>query len=223
MKKIIILLLFTFIQLSAQKIEIVKLNGNVNYIKGNENKIQKLALDSQITESDIVFTEDNSFVQIKKDGSNFLLKENSALGLRFLKRMSLSELIMALTQEEINSIPDDKSNDKLKNTAVYGSEEVDVANSITNVEFGIKKLNGAKQLAENGFTKSAVIAAKETFRKYPGTQKLLDERIYFANLLIKNELYEEAFEDYMKIKEMTNGENKQIEEKIEFLKNLLVE
>ena len=83
---------------------------------------------------------------------------------------------------------------------------------------GIKKINGAKQLAENGYKESAVLVAKETYRKYPSTKNKITDRIYFADILVDLKLYSEAFEEFSEIKKESPG-NEIISEKLEVLKS----
>lgn len=64
---------------------------------------------------------------------------------------------------------------------------------------GQKRINGARLLAENGFRESSVIAARETFRKYPETKNNPADRIYFAEVLEKLNLNEEALAEYSSI------------------------
>jgi hypothetical protein len=64
---------------------------------------------------------------------------------------------------------------------------------------GKKKINGAKQLKENGYLESSIIVAKEVFRNYPLIAKNINDRLYFADLLAELQLYEEALEDYQTI------------------------
>ena len=82
----------------------------------------------------------------------------------------------------------------------------------------MKKINGARQLAKSGYKESAVIVAKETYRKYPNTKKSVNDRIYFADILADLGLYQEAqseFSDIKKIdmiKEDEQGVDQRIEE-----------
>ncbi|MHB8906961.1 MAG: hypothetical protein ACYC6D_12645, partial [Melioribacteraceae bacterium] len=74
---------------------------------------------------------------------------------------------------------------------------------------GLKKINGAKQLAQNEFTESAILVAKETFRKYPETKRQIRDRIYFADLMIKLNLMNEAETELNQVSEQTlSGQDK---------------
>ena len=106
--------------------------------------------------------------------------------------------------EEIENVPKKQENGITRNTAVYGTNE---SESNTKVPFikdklGVKKLNGAKLLAENGYRESAVIVAKETYRKYPATKKLISDRLYFVNVLKNLGLYQEANGELQNIKKI---------------------
>ena len=91
------------------------------------------------------------------------------------------------------------------------------------LQFGIKRINGAVQLAENGFKESAVVTAKETFRKYPSTKEMANYRIYFASLLYDFGLYDEAYDEFTSIKELklSDKEKSNVEEKLSQLNKKL--
>ena len=80
------------------------------------------------------------------------------------------------------------------------------------------------QIAENGMGESAVVVAKETYRKYPATKKLASYRIYFANILFNKGLYEEALKEYYDIDklDLTKDEKDNIDSKVESIKMKLI-
>lgn len=222
MKKFLIVILFTTINLSAQNFSVEKISGKVHVFRGTSEKFFEVKAGEKLNGNDLVITDEKSYIQLIKDGNTprrIILQSNSALGLNYVKEISINDLLLALAQEEIRRIPKNTGNGNTKNTAVYG-EEIKAAASLNISEglMGIKKINGAKQLAEIGFKESAVIVAKETFRKYPSTKNIISDRIYFANLLVDLKLYSEAFEEFNEIKK-ESGENEMILEKLEVLKS----
>jgi hypothetical protein len=118
--------------------------------------------------------------------------------------MTLNELLLALATEEIRNIPKFNNNQSTRNTAVYGKDAALVKPLPVLIrDLGFKKLNGAKQLAQNGFKESAIVVAKETFRKYPETKTKVKDHLYFVDLLIQLKLYREAESELIQIKEQT--------------------
>ena len=85
-------------------------------------------------------------------------------------------------------------------------------------------MNGAKQLAENGMKESAIVTAKEIFRKYPETKKDSGNRIYFADLLYNRGLYEEAYDEFndMKSLQLSGEQNSYIKEKLDEIGKKLI-
>jgi len=181
--KILMFVLFVSQILFAQDFIVQKVSGNVFVQKGFEEKTQKVNTGDKLKSNDLIITDESAFIHLKdKNGNSFVLKSNSAVGVNYLRKMSLNDLILALTQEEI-----------------YGTEArmkkpFDFQNKL-----GQKKINGAKQLAESGFVESAILAAKETFRKYPATGKNFGDRLYFADLIKNLGLDEESISEYNKI------------------------
>jgi hypothetical protein len=138
--------------------------------------------------------------------------------------MTLDELLLALALEDIMNAPRKKGKKNGKTTAVYGEKYGSVEKILLSDDFGIKRIKGALQLAENGFKESAVVTSKEIFRKYPGVNRKAEYRIYFADLLYNLGLYEEAYEQFVSIKklELTESENIEAEKMIgELNKKLL--
>jgi len=215
MKIMIILLLGTSIYF-AQEFTVQKVTGNVFVQRGVKESVEKINVNFKLNKNDLIITDENSFIQlIGNDGSNFILRANSALGLNYLKKISLNDLLLALTQEEIRAIPRKKINSA--NTAVYGSKESAEKKIISETKLGQRKINGAKQLSENGFKESSVLALKETFRKYPETMKIFENRIFFANVLKEIGLKDEAVAEYSKMTEVAKSSTEKavIQQKIE--------
>jgi hypothetical protein len=203
MKTIILILLFTFTVSHSQTFEVEKLSGNVKILSGNSNTWQDLKTNTKINSNSIISTDKNSYVKIKGNDIIFTLKESSAISVANIKKMSLDELILALAMEDVMDTPMKKRNDKSDNTGVYGDKVTGkTLKTIKSNDFGLMRLNGAKQLAENGMKESAIVAAKEIFRKYPETKKDACNRIYFAYLLYNRGLYEEAYDEFNQIKSL---------------------
>jgi hypothetical protein len=225
MKKLILIILLLVSAGFAQEYKVVKLEGEVMIMKGTSEELIDLKKGDIVGRDDLILTGEESFVVLSGNDGGIELKENSALPLDYLKAMSVSELLMALAMEDIRNVPkEDKKNDRSSNTAVYGSRESGSINR-DNPEgsFGEKKINGAKQLARQGFKESSIILAKETFRKYPSTGKDVSTRIYFSDLLNETGLYEETLNELKSIKELDlkDEDASTIDSKIEELKRLL--
>ncbi|HEX3074490.1 MAG TPA: hypothetical protein VHP30_12840, partial [Ignavibacteriales bacterium] len=102
--------------------------------------------------------------------------------------------------EEIKAAPEKNKTQKGGSTAVYGADESAKANSnLSKSEMGLKRLNGAKQLAESGFKESSILAAKDTYKKYPSTKDKASFRIFFADKLAELGLNDEAYSEFMEI------------------------
>ena len=160
---------------------------------------------------------------LKGNNVNFNLDESSAVSVSNIKKMNIDELLLALAMEDMMNAPTEikKSSD---NTAVYGTKEGESNLQIITDDFGIKRLNGAVQLAENNLEESAVVAAKETYRKYPDTKNLSSYRIFFANILNDKGLYEEALNEYIEIQKLklTDKERLEVNKKTESIKMKLL-
>lgn len=226
MKRYIILIVMVFSTIaSGQQFKVDKVKGKVLLQRGTEEEFTQLQKGDILNGDDLIITEKSSFIQLDKDGSKFILDENSALGLNYLKKISINDLLLALAMEEIRNVPKTKTNSITKNTAVYGAETT-VENPVVVSEnsLGVKKINGAKQLAKNGYTESAIIVAKETYRKYPYTSRNVDDRIYFANLLSSLDLNNEALEEFSAVSKMnlTDDQRKKVDKEIEKIELLFI-
>ena len=226
MKKIKLSLLIIFCTgiLWAQDFKVEKVSGNVSILRGTSEEFTPVVKGDILDGTDLLVTDENSFVQLVRNNSRFILNSNAALNLLNIKKVSINDLILALPMEEIRNIPEGNSGNS-KNTAVYGTQENESgALTVNENVIGIKKLNGARQLAESGYTESAIIVAKETYRKHPATRSRFDERIYFADLLTGLKLYEEALTEYNDVRklELTEGQKETVTGKIEGIKEALV-
>ncbi len=203
MNKIIIILLLASTFLVGQEFKVEKVTGKVLLQKGVKENFTIIKKGDFLSGNDLVLTEKNSFIQLQKEGNRFVLNSNSALGLSYIRKISINDLLLALAMEEIRNVPKKSSNGIEKNTAVYGEK---IKNSSTNVlsenRLGKMKINGAKQLAQSGFTESAIIVSKDTFRKYPETKLNFEDRIYFAELLEKLNLKNETLDEYNSIRKL---------------------
>ena len=138
--------------------------------------------------------------------------------------MSTDDLLLALAMEDMINAPKTNGKGSSNNTATYGNKEnnKDVKTSVDN--FGIMRLNGAVQLANSGLKESAVIFAKETYRKYPDTKQFPKYRIFFADILNEKGLYEEALREYFEIQklELTKEEKAKVESRVNAINKILL-
>ncbi len=218
MKKLVIFLMFAG-GLSAQTFTVEKVSGDVEYQNGNSETWSTLTIGTTLKDDAVISTGQNSSVLLKGDKVNFNLNGSSAVSVSNIKKMNIDELLLALAMEDMMNAPK-KIKNSSDNTAVYGTKEGE--STLINItdDFGLKRLNGAVQLAENRLEESAVVAAKETYRKYPDTKSLPAYRIYFANILYDKGLYEEALDEYVDIQKLklTDEERLDVNEKAESIK-----
>lgn len=200
MKKIFLLIVIIASITFCQSFKVDKVTGTVKTLDTNDNW-SEVKKGTTIPSNSILVADKNSSVKISGEGIKFTLKESSAIPVSSIKKMTIDQLLLALAMEDMINAPRKKGNDNGKSTAVYGSKEGGNESDITGPDdFGIRRINGAVQLAENGFKESAIVTAKETFRKYPSTKKMANYRIYFADLLYDLGLNEEALDEFNSIK-----------------------
>jgi hypothetical protein len=214
----VILILISSGILQAQTYKAGKVTGTVKVLE--DEKWIDVKGEMVLYPNSIILTEMNSSVKISGENVNFVLNESSALNIADLKKMTLDELLLALALEDIINAPRKKEKTNGKNTAVYGTKIESAAGMIiSSDDFGIKRLNGAVQLAENGYKESAVITAKETYRKYPSAGEITSYRIYFADILVEYKLYEEAYKEFLSIKKLKLSDEVRVEldEKLDLL------
>lgn len=225
MKNIIIVSLLFLGNTFAQNFLVESVKGVVKAQIGSSEKWVDVKIGAELSPYSTVYTGKNSSVVIIKENTKLTLKELSAVTISHIKLMSVDELLLALAMEDMFSAPRKKNDNKSKSTQVYGdNSKVETNLLVKNNEFGHMRLNGAKHLAESGFKESAIIAARETYRKYPETNKLISFRIYFANLLYEKGLFEEAFADFNSFKdfEMDEQEKLEVDSKLKLLTTKLI-
>lgn len=223
MKKIIFMVvLISFIAL-AQKFEIANVTGKAKALVSGSDSWVELKSGSELTSNSIIEVDKNSSVKIIGNGVSVNLNGSCAITLSSLKKMSTEELLLALAMENILSAPRKNNNNNSQSTAVYGKNDFEKNPFVSNDEFGLKRLNGAKQLAENGLRESAVIVAKEVYRKYPSTKSFAEYRIFFADILYEKKLYEEALDEYNDIQKLnlTEQQKEKLTQRIDEIKKKL--
>jgi len=209
--KILFIMLIVTSALTAQTYEAIKVKGEVKYQTDSGEKWLGLKQGDILNSNSVVTSGPNALAQIKTEKITFSLKELSAVSVINIKQLSRDELLLALAMEDMLNVPEKNENTALS-TAVYGSQE-DGINPlfIKSDNFGIKRLNGAVQLAESGMEESAILAAKETYRKYPDVKSIPSFRIFFAGLLSKKGLYEDALKEYLEIQQLKLNDGQKAE------------
>ena len=223
MKKLILILFFTS-SLFAQSFIVKEISGDVKYQNGNSENWIVLQKGSSVNDDAIIITADNSFVKLEGKDVSFKLTESSAVSVSSIKKMNTDDLLLALAMEDMMNAPKEIETNS-DNTAVYGTEAgQENTLFIKSDNFGIKRLNGAVQLAKSNLQESAVVAARETYRKYPDTKSISSYRIYFADILYEKGLYEEALDEYVAIQklQLSESEGAAVNEKTESIKMKLL-
>lgn len=226
MKKTLMIVLIITGYLTAQNFIVKNVNGDVKAQIGVNEYWQQVKNNSELDNQTTIMTAKNSDIVLMFGNEKIKINNSSIVSLKGIKKLSTDELLLALALENLINVPDKKDKTiNSSNTAVYGKEiNGNKKVIIDKTDFGIMRLNGAKQLSENGYVESAIIQAMETYRKYPDTKVLSNYRIYFADLLIKKNLYEEALTEYNSIAglSLSDKEKSHTEEQMTFLKKKLL-
>ncbi|MBI9072065.1 MAG: hypothetical protein JEY94_10730 [Melioribacteraceae bacterium] len=229
MKRLILLIIICSINISAQDFKVDKVSGTVKMLRGTSENWENVTSGKKLNSTDLIVTEEKSFIKISNNTTNFVLESNSAIDISKVKNMSMDDLLLALAMEDIRAIPQKDSKSNVKNTAVYGEnkgvEKSVEATEATSVYLGVKLLNGAKQLAKSGYKESALVTARETYRKHPSTLTNFNDRIYFTDILIDLRLFSEANEELQSLGklELSEKNKNQLHSKLEKIKIALLE
>lgn len=203
----------------AQEFRVERVTGTVKAQAGLSEEFVPVTEGMVLKKNTLLMTDKNATLSLSGEGVRFTLKPQAAVNLNDLRRMTVEELLMALALEEILDAGTKGEKSNLKNTAIYGSGTESKTNG-GNFDFGVMKLNGAMQLAEGGFTETAIITAKDVFRRYPTTAGMAEYRIFFAKQLMKHKLWREALDEFNAILKLNIGfmEKQSVNESIEFIK-----
>ena len=223
--KTFLILLLLVPSLIAQEYKAAVVKGDVKYRTGTSEVWLEVREGTVLHSDDFVITGSKSSVQIKGSENVINISEFSAVSIASIKTMSTDELLLALAMEDMINAPKPNGKNNSSNTAVYGNKEgQDKNQEVKDDDFGKKRLNGAMQLAKNGFKESSVVFAKETFRKYPDTRQIPSYRIFFADILYEKGLYEEALGEYMEITrlELSKEEKLKVGSQIQSINKILL-
>jgi hypothetical protein len=209
-------------KLFAQEFTVEKVSGDVLVLHGAEENWAQVRSGQTLNASDFISVAEKSFIQLSGKSGRFILKNNSAVNLSAIKKMSLNELMLALAAEEIRNIPDNRNQNSTKNTAVYGKEETAGKKlSVLNNKLGNMRINGARQLAETGYRESALLVARETYRKYPATKSNIENRLFFIDLFISLKMNNEAIAELTELTnyKLGNSSSTEVESRLARLKS----
>ena len=221
----VLLVFFVFISsLFAQEYKAVNVKGDVKYQSGESENWLGLKEGTVINADAFVSTGEKSSVRLVGKDESVMLNEMSAISVGSIKKLSTEELLLALAMEDMINAPKTDGKGSSNNTATYGEKESDRVLKASENNFGIKRLNGATELANSGLKESAVVFAKETFRKYPYTKQIPKYRIFFADILYEKGLYEEALGEYFETQklQLTKEEKLKVESQVSKINKILL-
>jgi len=223
--KTFLVLLFFVPSLIAQEFKAINIRGDVKYRAGTSEVWAEVKEGTALHLDDFISTGEKSSVQIKESGNIISIGELSAVSVASIKKMSTDELLLALAMEDMINAPKTNSKNNSSSTAVYGDKEGQGKNlTVKTDDFGIRRLNGAMQLAKNGLKESSVVFAKETYRKYPNSKQFPSYRIFFADILYEKGLYEEALGEYLDIAklDLSKEEKAKVESQTKSISKILL-
>jgi len=223
--KTFLILLLLVPSLIAQEFKAINVKGTVQYRSGTSEVWAEIKEGSVLHSDDFVSTGSKSSLQIKGTEKIINIGEFSVVSISSIKKMSTDDLLLALAMEDMINAPKTNGKNKSSSTATYGDNEGHSKNpEMKTDDFGIKRLNGAMQLAKNGFKESSVVFAKETYRKYPDSKQIPSYRIYFADILYDKGLYEEALGEYIDIAklDLSKEEKAKVESQTQSINKILL-
>jgi hypothetical protein len=223
--KTFLILLLLVPSLIAQEFKAINVKGTVQYRSGTSEVWAEIKEGSVLHSDDFVSTGSKSSLQIKGTEKIINIGELSAVSVSSIKKMSTDDLLLALAMEDMINAPKTNGKNQSSSTATYGDDEGKNKNpEMKTDDFGIKRLNGAMQLAKNGFKESSVVFAKETYRKYPDSKQIPSYRIYFADILYDKGLYEEALREYIDIAklDLSKEEKAKVESQTQSINKILL-
>lgn len=200
--KTLLLVLLLAVAGFGESYKVEKVTGEVKVLTDNKGTWSEVKEGMTLSGSSVLMTGNGGSITIFHDGVKFTLRPVAALAVSAVKHLTIDELLLTLAMEEVLNAPRNNKNGNVKSLAVYGAQAA-TNDAGTTSQLGQLRINGAMQLAESGFEESAIATAKEVMRKYPETKSNTKNRLYFAGLMYKLSLVNEAYSEYNDISKMT--------------------
>lgn len=223
--KTIFIFLLLIASVTAQQFNVIEVKGDVKYQSGISEDWIDVHTGDILQLNGFLATGKNSTLKINQAEEVITIGELSAVSISSIKKMSTDELLLALAMQDMINAPKTNGKGNSSSTATYGNKEsIEKTTQLKTIDFGIKRLNGAMQLADNGLKESSVVFAEETYRKYPETKSIASYRIFFADVLYEKGLYEEALGDYLEIQklDLSDQQNADVDSKIESINKIML-
>ncbi|MBA4313433.1 MAG: hypothetical protein C0417_12490 [Chlorobiaceae bacterium] len=222
-----IAIIFLSVFASAADFKVIGLKGAATVRHGVNERWISVSVGDVLSSDDSIELDKQSSATLLTGTAKITLPEMVIVDLSDLRLLSQEDLLMKLAMENIKSIPprdDIRELNIPRVTTVHGEKrEQSTTKAQSDIQNGVKQLNGCKVLYRSGYYATCALKVKQVFRLYPILTEDLDIRMLIASSFEKMNLNKEALEEYHALLEKSLPEEKRLKlnKKIELLTSMI--